>query len=139
MSFFGKVFLLTALAGYSYLLLTDVTLGKQFDTKYANFQQQALIKQYIPADVFKHVPALLAKQIVGGLLASSVLLFICGGFVVFPVLGLLLQIAIQSNPLFSNDQVTQIECLKLTALIGGLLIWATSNCCTKQTTKTKTE
>jgi len=37
MSFIGKVFLLAALAGYSYLLLTDVTLGKQFDTKYANF------------------------------------------------------------------------------------------------------
>lgn len=37
MSFFGKVLLLTALVGYSYLIFTDVSLGKQFETKYAEF------------------------------------------------------------------------------------------------------
>ncbi|CAK91039.1 unnamed protein product (macronuclear) [Paramecium tetraurelia] len=139
MSFIGKVFLLAALLGYSYLLLTDPALGKKFETKYASFQEQALVKQYIPADVFKHVPALLAKQVVSGLLASSPLLFICGGFAVFPVLGLLLQITIQSNPLFSADQYTKIDCLKLVALIGGVIVWASSRCCSKQTPKPKTE
>lgn len=37
MSFFGKVLLFTALAGYSYLLLTDTSMGKQFETKYNEF------------------------------------------------------------------------------------------------------
>ncbi|CAD8194139.1 unnamed protein product [Paramecium octaurelia] len=139
MSFIGKVFLLAALLGYSYLLFTDPTLGKRFENKYVYLQQQAIVKQYIPADVFKHVPAVIAKQIVSGLLASSLLLFICGGFAVFPILGLLLQIAILSNPLFSADQYTQIECLKLIALIGGVIVWASSKCCSKQVPKPKTE
>lgn len=33
MSFVGKVFLLAAIAGYSYLLLTDLSVGKQVDAK----------------------------------------------------------------------------------------------------------
>ncbi|CAD8127365.1 unnamed protein product [Paramecium sonneborni] len=137
MSFFGKVFLLTALAGYGYLLLSDPILGKQFETKYTNFQQSPLVKQYIPADAFKYVPTILAKQIIGGLLSSSVLLFICGSFVIFPIFGLLLQIAILSNPLFNDDLQTKVECCKIAALIGGLLIWASSNCCKSKATATK--
>ncbi|CAD8125516.1 unnamed protein product [Paramecium sonneborni] len=139
MSFFGKVLLLTALVGYSYLLFNDVSMGKQFEKKYNEFQNHQLVKQYIPPNTMKLVPAVLAKQIVAGLIAGSALMFLCGCFVILPVLGLLLQIAITANPLFSNDQTTQIEFLKMLALIGGLLLWSSSCCSAKKSTKVKTE
>lgn len=58
-------------------------------------------------------------------------------FVIFPIFGLLLQIAILSNPLFNDDLQTKVECCKIAALIGGLLIWASSNCCKSKATATK--
>ncbi|CAD8211510.1 unnamed protein product [Paramecium pentaurelia] len=139
MSFIGKVLLFTALAGYSYLIFTDVSIGKQFETKYVEFQKHQLVKQYIPSDTFKLLPAVLAKQVVAGLIASSALMFLCGCLVFLPVLGLLLQVAITANPLINNDQTTQIEFLKIMALIGGLLLWSSSNCSAKKATKVKPE
>lgn len=37
MSYLGKILLFIALTGYSYLLVTDVSLGNKFETKYAEF------------------------------------------------------------------------------------------------------
>ncbi|CAK89444.1 unnamed protein product (macronuclear) [Paramecium tetraurelia] len=139
MAFFGKVLLLAALAGYSFLLFTDVQLGKQFDAKYAEFQKNHHVKSYIAPDYFKLLPAVLARQVIAGLIASSALMFFCGCLAFFPVVGLLLQAAITANPLINNDQSTQIELLKTLALVGGLLLWSSSNCAAKKVNKVKQE
>ncbi|CAD8192759.1 unnamed protein product [Paramecium octaurelia] len=139
MAFFGKVLLFAALAGYSFLLFTDVQLGKQFEAKYSEFQKNHHVKSYIPSDYFKLLPAVLARQVISGLIASSFLMFLCGCFAILPVLGLLLQAAITANPLINNDQATQIEFLKTLALVGGLFLWSSSNCAAKKVNKVKPE
>ncbi|CAK63511.1 unnamed protein product (macronuclear) [Paramecium tetraurelia] len=139
MSFFGKVLLLTALVGYSALLISYSSLGKQFDTKYNELLKHKLVTKYIPADTIKLLPPELSKLIIAGLISSSVLMFICRCFVYLPLLGLSLQIVITANPLMNTDSTTSIEFLKLFALVGGLLLWSSSSSSSKKPTKVKPE
>jgi hypothetical protein len=37
-----------------------------------------------------------------------------------------------NNPYFNSDVATLADFLKVVALLGGLLLWSSSNCCAKK-------
>jgi hypothetical protein len=45
---------------------------------------------------------------------------------IFPFLGVLLQIAVTSNPLIDSSQHTTIALLKNLAILGSVMIWASA-------------
>ncbi|KAM3138285.1 hypothetical protein pb186bvf_009561 [Paramecium bursaria] len=129
MSFIGKVFILVSLLGLSYLLVQDQATANAFDKKLSSFTKDPLLKNSgVPPEFVAQVSSspLLVRQVIAGLLSSSILLFLSGKFTIFPVVGLVLRILILTNPLLHKDEVTLVEFLKSLSLLGAVLLWGNS-------------